>query len=244
MKKRNITVVLLMTSLGFWHCSPRDRVWHSGKMGRNGGAALSTLPAEYELGFGDVLDIKFFRNTEFNETVTVRPDGRISLARVDELYVAGMTPAELDSVITATYAKIIRQPDVTVIVRDFGGYQVYVLGEVNRPGGVPIQRKMTVLQALAAAGGPKISAKMGSVMILRRGERNGVDAIKVDLKKAVNARRRFDVVQYDIRVEPQDIIYVPKTLIANVSDFMRQVYAGILPPLDLYLRAVIIYDDL
>jgi hypothetical protein len=52
------------------------------------------------------------------------------------------------------------------------------------------------------------------------------------------------VAQNDILVEPRDIIYVPKTLIANVSDFMRQVYAGVLPPLDLYLRAIIVYENL
>lgn len=200
-----------------------------------------SLP-EYQLGFSDVIEIKFFRNFQFNETVTVRPDGRISLQKVGELQVTGFTPAQLDSVITKTYAEFVLEPDVTVIVRQFGGYQVYVLGEVNSPGGYPVQRSMTVLQALASAGGHKLSAKLASVMILRRGQEDEVEAIKVNLKKSVKARRIEEVTANDIFVQPRDIIFVPKTFIASASDFMRQVYSGFLPPLDLYLRAVLFYD--
>ena len=84
---------------------------------------------EYLLGFGDVIEIKFFRNTEFNETVTVRPDDRISLQKVGELEVSGMTPSQLDSVITAIYSEFVLEPEVTVIVRQFGGQNFYVLGK-------------------------------------------------------------------------------------------------------------------
>ncbi|NIR51885.1 sugar transporter [candidate division KSB1 bacterium] len=250
MNKSNLLKILTVPVFAvvfFCHCSNHPSTQTSALTGERPAQASqsrASFAPEYTLGFGDVLDIKFFRNTEFNETVTVRPDGRISLAKVGELYVAGMTPSKLDSVITATYGEIVRNPDVTVIVRDFGGYQVYVLGEVTKPGGIAIQRNMTVLQAIAAAGGRKISAQMGSVMILRRGKKKEIDAIKVNLKKSVDPKRRADILENDILVEPQDIVFVPKTFIANVSDFMRQVYAGILPPLDLYLRAVIVYDEL
>ena len=219
-------------------------------MGMRGGlrsAVLTQAPdydPEYRLGFGDVIDIKFFQHFEFNETITVRPDGRISLAKVGELRVKGMTPADLDSIITDTYRRFIREPDVTVIVREFGGYKFYVLGEVNRGGGFPVERDMTVLQAIAAAGGPKISAKMGSVMILRRGMRQEVEAVKLNLSKSLKTKSGLRISPHNILVQPRDIIYVPKTAIASASDFMRQVYTGILPPLDLYLRAVIIYGNL
>ncbi len=231
----------LFAAAVMWSCSSNPQVRTAGAVSTT--ATEKTIP-EYRLGFGDVLDIKFFRNDQFNETVTVRPDGRISLAKVGELHVTGMTPARLDSIITATYREFVLAPEVTVIVREFGGYKFYVLGEVNSAGGFAVERNMTLLQAIAAAGGQKISAKMSSVMVLRRGYNQEVEAIKVDLTKSVKARRGTVIAQNDILVEPRDIIYVPKTLIANVSDFMRQVYAGILPPLDLYLRAIIIYEGL
>ncbi len=203
--------------------------------------ATSEMP-EYRLGFGDVLEVKFFRNPQFNESLLVRPDGRVSLAKVGELHVAGMTPVELDSVITRTYGEFLLEPEVTVIVREFGGYQIYVLGEVSSPGGYPVQRNMTVLQALASAGGTKNSAKLGNVMVLRRGQGEAIEAKKLDVRRPVRAKRESDIIGNDIYLQPHDIIYVPKTFVASASDFMRQVYSGFLPPLDLYLRAVLFYD--
>lgn len=207
---------------------------------------VSTQPGhalpEYQLGYGDVIEIKFFRNSEFNETVTIRPDGRISLLKIGELNVVGLTPGQLDRILTDAYGTFIIEPQITVIVRQFGGYRVYVLGEVNAPGGYPIQRDMTLLQALAVAGGPKLSAKLGSVMLLRRSTTGEVGAIKVDLVQSIEPGSRLAASERDLFLQPRDIIFVPKTFIANVSDFMRQLYAGFLPPLDLYLRAVLFYD--
>ncbi|MFQ5770534.1 MAG: polysaccharide biosynthesis/export family protein [bacterium] len=240
------TLILLLTA-GFLGCSVRPKAKSSAPEQMETPTLLASMQnanimPEYQLGFGDVIDIKFFRNAQFNEMVTVRPDGRISLAKVGELLVTGMTPSQLDSVITEVYEKFVLEPDVTVIVRQFGGYQVYVLGEVNSPGGYPVQRNMTLLQALASAGGAKISAKLGSVMVLRRGQNQEIKAIKVDLVKSVKAKSQLDITQNNIIVLPQDIVFIPKTFIASVSDFMRQIYAGFLPPLDVYLRAVLYYD--
>jgi len=197
-------------------------------------SAESSIPA-YRLGFGDVVEIKFFENERFNETVTIRPDGRISLERMGEIFVTGMTPLELDSLITLKYGEFIQEPDVTVIVRDFSGNQVYVLGEVNSPGGFPVERKMTLLQAIASAGGPKEGAKLGSVILLRQEADGESGARKVDLEEAI---RNGDpnLRENDLYVLPRDILYVPKTNIANVSTFMQQIYDGFLPPVDLYLR--------
>ena len=91
---------------------------------------------EYRLGFGDEIEVKFFNNAQFNEMITVRPDGRITLEKIGDIYVTGMTPSQLDSLITTTYADIIRDPEVTVFVRKFGSYQTYILGEVGDPGAI------------------------------------------------------------------------------------------------------------
>jgi polysaccharide export outer membrane protein len=193
---------------------------------------------EYRLGFGDVIEIKIFDNERFNETVAVRPDGRITIEKIGDIFAAGMTPSELDSLITDTYSKFIRKPDVTVFVRQFGSYQVYVCGEVNAPGAFPLQRDMNILQALATAGGPKDTAKLGSVMILRRGSNKNLDALKVDVKSALKGKNNVNPPEV-LRVHNQDVIYVPKTAIASTSTFLKQVYDGFLPPLDIYLRAAL-----
>ncbi|MFQ5648509.1 MAG: polysaccharide biosynthesis/export family protein [bacterium] len=248
MQARHAATAFLHLSLAIWACSSHPGVQTAGPARMTGKGPLfastrtsSVLP-EYRLGFGDVVEVKFFRNPQFNETLVVRPDGRVSLAKVGEMRVAGMTPAQLDSVITHTYAEFVIEPEVTVIVREFGGYQVYVLGEVTSPGGYAVQRNMTVLQALATAGGPKLSARLGSVMVLRRGQSDKVEALKVDVRQPLKAKQESEIYGNDVYLQPHDIVYVPKTFVASVSDFMRQVYSGFLPPLDLYLRAVLFYD--
>ncbi|MFQ5772214.1 MAG: polysaccharide biosynthesis/export family protein, partial [bacterium] len=201
-KSKRLTALpslFLMTTI-FWGCAVRPKVKSPESEQTEPPPVLASVQeasrmTEYRLGFGDVIEIKFFRNSQFNESVMVRPDGRISLQKVGEVRVTGMTPSQLDSIITEAYAAFVLEPEVTVIVRQFGGYQVYVLGEVNAPGGYPIQRNMTILQALAAAGGAKISSKLGSVMLLRRSQTEEVEAIKVDLVKSVEAKNQLDIVQ-------------------------------------------------
>lgn len=235
MKLHKAFWILPLLPLGIlWSCSTPPRV----QSGNTDPSRQSepVFPPEYSLGFGDVVEIKFFNNERFNETVAVRPDGRITLEKMGDIPVIGMTPLQLDSLITVTYAEFVRSPEVTVFVRQFGSYQVYVLGEVNLPGGYPIQQNMTIMQAVAVAGGAKETAKLGCVMILRRGEGESVNAVKVDLASVIKGANGVISLD-DFYVQGQDVIYVPKTFIASASAFLKQVYDGLLPPVDIYLRA-------
>jgi protein involved in polysaccharide export with SLBB domain len=208
------------------------------------GGARHAIPAQekvvtsmppYRLGFGDVLEIKFFNNREFNETVPVRPDGRIAIEKVGEIEVAGKTATYVDSIVTQTYAQFIKNPEVTVIVREFGSHQVYVFGEVYNPGKLPIQQQMTILQAVAAAGGPKDTAKLNSVMVIRRGADAKPIATRISLK-AIHDHAEENI---GLPVQPLDVIYVPRTFIADISSFMSKFYDTLIPPLDAYLRALL-----
>ena len=116
-------------------------------------------PPEYIIQAGDQLDIKFFYNPELNETVTVRPDEKISLQLLDDVRAAGLTPTQLDETLTLRYAPVLKEPAVTVIVRSFTGQRVYVDGEVNSPGLFNLTAGMTALQAVINAGGLRETAK-------------------------------------------------------------------------------------
>ncbi len=192
---------------------------------------------EYQLGFGDVLEVKFFNNPRFDETVAVRPDGRISLEKMNEVFVLGMTPAQLDSLVSAAYAQFVLNPEVTVFVRQFGASQIYVLGEVKSPGGHPLQKDMTLLQALTAAGGPTQTAKLKSVLLLRPGANREIHALRLDLSDALHMNSGA-VRSPALHLQAQDVVYVPRTAIGNVSAFLKQVYDGVLPPLNVYLQAL------
>jgi polysaccharide biosynthesis/export protein len=173
---------------------------------------------EYRISLGDQLDIKFFYNPELNEQVIVRPDGRISLQLIPEIVVNGLTPAALTRQLTEAYAKDLKQPEVTVIVRSFGSQRVYVDGEVGKPGMVPILGLMTALQAIAEAGGMKETARDYQVIVIRRGALNKPMAFPLDLKKA---REGKDLSQ-DVTLAPFDIIYVPRSRITNINTWVDQ----------------------
>lgn len=200
-----------------------------------GAAGDSTyqLP-EYRIGLLDELEVRVEFHERFNELVKVRPDGRITLVSIGDLYVLGMTPSELDRIITRAYARLVRDPEVTVFVREFGGRVIYVFGEVDKPGIFELQPGMTILQAIASAGGPIRGAKLNSVMLIRQSATGSPEAYRYDLsRKALHHGEEQDDV-----LLPRDIVYVPRTTIADINDFLSQFYSAILPPLDTYLRAL------
>jgi len=194
---------------------------------------VSARPTSYRLGYGDVIEVKFFHNGEYNETIAVRPDGRISLQRIGDIDVIGMTPMALDDIITESYAEILVNPDVTVFVREFGGQEVYVLGEVDKPGMYSLVKGMTVLRAIAAAGGAKHSGKMNSIMLVRSDE----DMRQAEVSRLdVSLSSLSDNIRNDLPLKAYDIVYIPKTFVADVNDFISQLYDIILPPFDVWSR--------
>jgi protein involved in polysaccharide export with SLBB domain len=192
---------------------------------------------EYRLGYGDVIAVKFFYNPQFDQTLTIRPDGRMTLPRLGEVLVAGMTPAQLDDLITEKYSEIIREPDVTVIVQQFGEEVVYVLGEVNEPGGYPLNTYGTsVLGAIALADGFKNTAKLSSVILIKLDDQGVPVPTRLNLTRAVGGSREDDPF-----LDGNEIIYVPSTFISQLNLFLEQFFTKLAPPLDFYLKG---YDAL
>ena len=182
-------------------------------------------PPEYRMQPGDEMDIIFFFNPELNQTVFVRPDGKISLPVVDDVQAAGLTPSELDALITQIYARELRKPMVTVIVKTFTGRQVYVGGEVGKPGVVQLATHMTALQAVINAGGFLDTAKPEATLVIRQGgEADAPIPIRLDLEESIDGETTLG----DIQLQPYDVVYVPKTWIANANVFVDQYIRGLL----------------
>jgi polysaccharide export outer membrane protein len=108
---------------------------------------------EYRIGREDVLEVVVWHEPELTRVVPVRPDGKISLPLAGEMEAAGKTPAELQAGLTKALGPYIHDAAIAVLVREINGARVFVLGEVTRPGGFPLRGPMTVVQALALAGG-------------------------------------------------------------------------------------------
>jgi protein involved in polysaccharide export with SLBB domain len=144
---------------------------------------------------------------------------------VHEIKVAGLTPSELTDSLTKKYAPELKKPEITVIVRSFGAHKIYVDGEVNKSGMFPLLGYTTVLQAISQAGGMKDAAKTTEVVILRRGADHKGLAFQVNVQKAIDGT---DMSQ-DIALRPFDIVFVPKSAIANVNVWVDQYVRKNLP---------------
>jgi len=185
--------------------------------GRAGALQSTSYPVkEYRIQPGDQLDIKLFYNPELNELLTVRSDGRITLQLINDIVAAGLTPAELTTVLTKAYAGELTNPKIAVIVRTSISDKIYVDGEVNRAGVVNLTGPTTVLQSISQAGGMKETAKADEIIVLRRADDNKIETIRVNLEDALDGK---DSMQ-DIRLRPNDIVYVPRSAIADINTWI------------------------
>lgn len=180
---------------------------------------------DYILQIGDVIDIKFYYDSNLNETVIVRPDGKISLQLIGELSVEDQTPSELNKVIVNKYSKFLKNPEIIVIVKEFGGQKIYVGGEVMQPGVIALKGKTTVLQAIVNAGGFKETARQKSIVVISRGKEDTSVTRKIDLKDLISGKADGK----EVFVKPFDVIYVHKTLIAEVDKFVDQYIKQVIP---------------
>lgn len=128
----------------------------------------------YRIGPGDVLRVSVFGNQELNTRVTVRPDGRVTLPLLDELAVAGRTVNEVSTEVSTGYRRYVQDARVAVVIEEVHSYRVFVTGKVQRAGEFEARTPITVMQALALAGGGARGANMDAIVILRRGA-NGRD---------------------------------------------------------------------
>lgn len=177
---------------------------------------------EYRIGGSDLLSIKFFYTPELNEEVAVRPDGRLSLQLIGECVVAGRTPEEVSRELTERYARHLAKPDVAVIVKSFGSQRAFVGGEVKAPGMVAVDGKTDLAGAVFQAGGALDTAATSSVVLLRRGA-TGREVYRVDLSNALEGQAPMPVLR------PYDVIYVPKSVIAQVGVYVELYINKIIP---------------
>ena len=183
------------------------------------GASAHASESSYVIRAGDDLQIKFFYTPELNEAVKVRPDGFISLQLVDEVRAAGLTPAQLDDDLTARYARSLDRPNLSVIVRSFQGHRAYVGGEVGTPQTLNLDGGLSALQAIYAAGGTLPTARLDSVVLVRKGEDGRPLTYRLDLSEQAMSDNRPDSL---VALQPSDIVYVPRSPIANANRWVQQ----------------------
>lgn len=133
----------------------------------NGATTGLPLPTDYVIGPDDVLGVVFWRDADMSGDVTVRPDGNITLPLIRDVKAAGLRPDELREAITKAATKFIEEPNVTVVVRQINSRNVFITGNVARPGPYQVSGQMTVLHLISVAGGLTEFADSKKIFIMR-----------------------------------------------------------------------------
>ena len=179
---------------------------------------LTTVTEErYRLQPGDVLEIQYRYSPEFNQTVTVQPDGYITLEVGGDLKVAGMTVDQMRQAILKKASTRLQDPIATVILKEFQKPYFVVAGEVAQPGKIEMRERVTAIQAIMLAGGMKESAKSSQVVVFRK---INSDIAEVKLLNLKTIRRTSDL-ENDLTLQPGDMVFVPRDKISKIERFMR-----------------------
>lgn len=166
-------------------------------------AGTPTDPSSYVIGADDTLQIIVWKEPQLSTTLPVRPDGKISLSLIHDVVAAGLTPMQLQADLTDRLKKFLTDPVVDVTVMAVNSKHVYMVGEIGRAGPLAIAPGMTVLQAIATAGGVTAYANKKHIYILR-GEPGKQKKLPFDYEKAL---KKGDM--QGVTLEPGDTIVVP-----------------------------------
>ncbi len=171
------------------------------------------------------MELRFFNVPSLDQTRVVGPDGKIGLLLVGQVNVAGRTLGSLTQELTELYTQDLVNPELSLAIQEFSALSVHVGGEVANPGVVPYWGGLTVTQAIMAAGGFSGTARLTEVLVIRRGP-NGQPVAAVANVEQVLKNARFED---DIPLTPLDLVFVPRSRIADVNKFMNDYIYNNLP---------------
>lgn len=189
-----------------------------GTRGPNSGSPALTgaRHPQYRLRKSDVVEITFTFSPEFDQTATVLPDGFLALKTVGDLFAEGLTVAELKDLIRQTYAPTLRDPDVSVILKDFEGPFFVAGGQVGRPGKYELRSPISVVEAVALAGGFTEQSRHSQVVVFRTVTTGVVEAHLLNVKAMLASRN----LEEDFELKPGDLLFVPQNRISKIRKFL------------------------
>jgi polysaccharide export outer membrane protein len=181
---------------------------------------------QYIIGVGDRLDVTFFYHPDVTtKDLLVRNDGRITLPYLGDVVAAGYSPMQLDTLLTQQFSEILKEPNISVILREAADPMVFVLGQVKKPGGYIFRRYLSLSQAIALAGGTSRGAHTREVLVLRRDGVHSIVGVQIDLQGILNG----ESIQDDLPLRNMDLVFVPKTALESSSEVMQALTEVISP---------------
>lgn len=193
-----------------------------------GSESWTPWSGRYRIAASDVLELTFPHVPEFDQVVTVQPDGYVTLRGVGDIRIQGRTLPELQQQLYEAYEPILRNPQITVVLREFEKPFFTIAGEVRTPGKFELRSALTLTQALAVAGGFTNEAKPSQVLLFRRYSDELLEVKQIDVKAMFDERNLDE----DHLIRPGDTIVVPRSLMSRISRFIP------VPGLGVYLNPI------
>jgi polysaccharide biosynthesis/export protein len=193
---------------------------HPTKPGEADGARSPALTGErrplYRLCKSDVVEIGFTFSPELNQTLSVQPDGFITLRGAPQLYAEGLNVLELRDAIRQAYTGVLHDPEVTIVLREFDKPSFIAAGDVVRPGKYELRADTTLTEAIAIAGGFTPRAKHSQVVLFHHVSDDLVESRVVDVKGLLKSRALGE----DVQLRPGDLLFVPQNLMSKIKQYM------------------------
>jgi len=183
---------------------------------------FQTRNPRYSIRAGDVFDVNFELSPEFNQTVTVQPDGFITLKGVGDVHVAGENVPELTKTLHDAYDKILNDPMISVVLKDFEKPYFTASGQFNHPGKYDLRGDVTLTEAIAMAGGFTDAAKHSQVLLFRRVNDDWLQAKIFNVKQMMKEGNLHE----DPELKPGDMVYVPKNALSKIKPFIPNAGIG------------------
>jgi len=176
----------------------------------------------YLLRPGDTLQLQYRLTPEFNQSVTVQPDGYVSLNIGGEVQVAGLNMTQAHDLIVSKESARLNDPELTLILEEFTRPYVVVAGEVTKPGQIEIRDQMSAISAIMMAGGFTNGAKSGQVIVFRKFNDTLAEVKQLNLTRVTKTAQ----LEHDMALQPGDIVYVPHDRIARLQHYMQLANLG------------------
>ncbi len=171
----------------------------------------------YTLHPGDTVDLVLRFTPEYNQTLTVQPDGYINVNLIGDVKVGGMTIDEAHDALVQKLSVPLNKPELNLVLKDFQHPYVVVGGDVQLPGKIELRQDMTALQAVMLAGGFKATARDTRIVVFRRID-SGMGEVKIlNLHKIQDSKD----LERDMTLQPGDMILVPQNKLATFSRYME-----------------------
>lgn len=177
----------------------------------------------YRIGSGDIMELSFRYTPEFDQEVTVQPDGFVQLKGIqNDVHIQGLTVPEVIESLKKAYADVLHEPVISVVLRDFEKPYFIAGGQVGKPGKYDLRGTTTATQAVAIAGGFSDFSKNTQVLLFRHYSDDMVEVRVLNLNRVLKDKKYAE----DMQLQPGDMLFVPKTFMAKIDRFLPRTSLG------------------